>query len=148
MHGPSKIVTWRELKGVVRNGRDSIEAYLKATPKKYRGAMALALSVAHWHPSERAWLWDSPMVRTGGTHCALCRHFHDDDNYCRFCPLDEAGYACEVSGSLWWGVRGVVNLRDPFYLYSQADREKAFNLAADKMYNVLVELYAKEWEKL
>ncbi len=148
----TQTATWQDLKIVVRGGRSSIEACLKAAPEEHRVATALALSVAHWHPSEREWIWAAPSNRTRGKYCALCLnfqkgYFNDDD--CAKCPLGKMSdfyhryyfveYLCRIPGGIF---------RSSWMMTSVAFRKWHFYRSADKLYNLLVQLYTKEWERL
>jgi hypothetical protein len=127
--------TWKELKAIVRGGESKIEAFLESLPDEHKTAGALALSVAHWDPSERTWIRARLLDRAYGRHCGLCHLFYPDPG-CKACPLGKSGHICSThAGDIWGGI-----------VYSSDKR--GFNRAADRMYNVLVYLYRQEWEKL
>ena len=126
--------TWKELKAIVRNDdSDKIKNFLNSLPNKHRTAGALALSVAHWHPSEREWIKETH--KFGANNCGLCVQF--GEGACAKCPLNKVSN-CHTPHSLWSKVATA------FW----NDEIGMFNLRADKLYNVLVDLYRKEWEKL
>lgn len=98
-------------------------------PSDYRTLVALALSVAHWHPNA--------VPRGGmGDDCALCNlsQLKTGYNSCGYCPLSECGDNCNKYGSSW-----------QIWRYSLWTSEKA---AADGMYKKLMSLYRKEYYRL
>ena len=125
--------TWDELASTARAGRFAIRDYLDRWPEGC-DAVALALSVAHWHPEERERMLTMAMrgeyiggvrVRYYGENCGLCaRH-----SGCHGCPIKPR---CDKDGSLWQEAI-IANVQGP---------------AADAMYNKLLRLYVKAWEKL
>ena len=131
--------TWKELKAIVRGGEGKMEAFLGSLPDEHKTAGALALSVAHWDPSERKWMWKHREFYEDS--CGLCIQFHER-GFCGECPLNKVSN-CYHGGSLWMEV----HLLSPNAYYASLPTDK-FNDAADKLYNVLVDLYRKEWEKL
>ena len=102
---------------------DSLDGKGMAIPQEYRLLVALALSVAHWHP-------DADPRGGDGTTCPLCMMF---SSYChdsnRSCPLVQVRQNCNRSGSIWmkW------NLESKY---------------ADKMYKLLLKLYVAEYKRL
>jgi hypothetical protein len=125
---------------------DAIYKFLKKCPKEYRPALACALSVAHWSPKE----WDI-LYKTNHifwSECGMCIHYRmkvaenkgiDDfeleqvngNAACLLCPFKKCS-------SLWHQVAGSI---------SEWHGQSGFDLAAEKMYNALVALYEKEYEK-
>ena len=130
-----KTPTWKELKKVVRDGE--LDAYLASVPEKQRPATALALSVAHWHRSERDWIWENENIAVSTDYCGLCTLY--DPMSCWSCPLrQKAGECGKTEANPWGRVNAAI-----FY-----GERKAFDHYADKMFNILVELYEEEWAKL
>ena len=115
--------TWKRLKGIVRKGHTAINNYMQLWPRTHRKAVALALSLAHWAPSERDWLWKDFPRHVDSKFCALCSFIFP---YCNYCPLKTCKW-----GSL---LHLAVCNRSDYY--------------ADKLYNKLIKLYAIEWKKL
>jgi hypothetical protein len=134
-----KTYTWPELLEVVNNSEDTLPDFIKGFPEKYHDLVGLALSVAHWHPSEHKRLYDED--DTGSDACGLCAVTHLRDVplfHCRGCPLDTAGYWCGDDSSPWSKVNDV--------RYSHGTLTK-FRKAATRMYLVLEKLYAEEYER-
>lgn len=103
---------------------DSLEGKGMAIPQEYQLLVALALSVAHWHP-------DADPRGGDGTTCPLCRMFpYQCRNSYQTCPLVRVRQNCNRSGSIWmkwWGIGSEY---------------------ADKMYKLLLKLYAAEYKRL
>lgn len=133
--------TWKELKTIVRGGGCRIRDFLDSLPDEHKMAGALALSIAHWHPSERKWMWKHGDFFADS--CGLCVEFRRPGiESCGECPLSLVSN-CFKANSLWKTAHHVF-LGNPKVGLPPDE----FNLAADRMYNALVELYRKEWEKL
>lgn len=131
--------TWKQLKAIVRNRE--VGSFLDSLPDEHKTAGALALSVTHWHPSERERMWMNREFYSGS--CGLCVEFGGPGmESCGECPLSLVSN-CFNPGSLWMTAHRV-------FLSNQFEESPPdeFNRAADRMYNVLVELYRKEWKRL
>jgi len=114
---------------------------LRTVPKKYRILVALALSVAHWHPDN--------FIRGGkDVTCPLCSLFYKEQedyvfnnkSFCGKCPLVIADQWCNSEYSLW----------KQWYNISRfvINRKEEINLRADKVYFVLMNLYKEEYERI
>jgi len=149
-----KTPTWKSLRNFMHRitqleceerRTDAIFKFLKGCPKEYRPALACALSVAHWSPKE----WET-LNSTGNifwSECGICIHYRmkvAEDNgiadpelermsggaSCHLCPFTKCS-------NLWHSANA--------HKFSEDARN--FNLAAEEMYNALVALYEKEYEK-
>jgi hypothetical protein len=145
------MITWKKLKAVVRGGSGSIKRRIASFPETQQKAAALALSVAHWSPSEREWLFDTGEIFSD--HCGLCSLYKQQA--CFWCPLSRrvvgALVRCWDTNELWDKVNRALDPHDDISVLNNTARHnrfKRFNRAADALYNKLVELYAEEWEKL
>jgi hypothetical protein len=137
-----KCPTWDQLRKVVES--KDLLYYINLWPEELREAVALALSVAHWSPEARKDYSNSGWSRELGhfdycvDSCGLCQLYYNfdtsDQKKCN-CPLVKVGQWCNKDTSIWWKVR------DAIYF-------NKFHQQADKMFNKLVQLYTKEWEKL
>lgn len=129
----NKTYTWKELKQRVRMGK--LHNFLNTFPDKQRPAAALALAVAHWHRSERKWMYSTWSF--GTSNCSLCAQY-----VCSSCPLAKAVGVCGAC---------INNNKNPWErIFVAADNPSYsdFNRHADALFNILVDLYRTEWEKL
>lgn len=105
---------------------DSIIAIeIFSVPKKYRPGLAAAFSVVKWHEKN---------PERGNGPCGLCilytTSFCSDD-----CPLYKKDKDCNDYGSLF----------DKTSDYSMFND---INKSSDNLYDVLLEIYKEEWEKI
>lgn len=125
-----KQLTWKDLRIAVSNvPNENLMEFIFQYPKPIRKALAIALSIAHWQRGHR------PNLRQlGPAYCGLCAFYNMD---CDKCPLGKID-PCIESGSCY----------DKAEIAKCEGMEIAFSRAADQLYNILVELYKKEYKKL
>jgi hypothetical protein len=137
-----KTWTWEMLKEAVHKGK--IFEALDDAPKKIKPLMALALSVAKWHPDRHNELfYGDPEGLRDGT-CGLCMYWAEAGkrstlDHCFLCPLGRAGHECNKSsesGSLW---------RPLWNSQNDGVRLEFFRECAVRLYDKLVELYLVEY---
>jgi len=131
-----KTYTWKELFDVL-DKEESLREFILKFPAKYRKLVALALSVAHWHPSEFWELWERQNILS--EDCGLCAYYAE---CCSQCPLTVVKQSCERQNSVWKQVRGAVIKDDTPTGYSM------FTKAAYKMSRLLTKLYEEEYNRL
>jgi len=129
-----KPYTWPELFKVVNNPANDLSDFIKGFPEKYHDLVGLALSVAHWHPSNHEHLFAT--CRIYSSTCGLCA-VHVKNGVCnKKCPLIRAGHDCSTRGSKWKSVRQELH----------EGTEESFDRAATVMYVQLKRLYVKEYK--
>jgi hypothetical protein len=122
--------TWKQLIQVVEDQK--VVGFLDSTPEEWKPAIALALSVAKWSPKR------GNKQGAGGSICGLCAHYCSDSTprHCEACPVylnDGDGGGCGGRGSLW-----------SQWLDVEEDEGESKRVA-NTLYNLLVELYKKEY---
>ena len=144
----SKTYTWPELFAVVKlprvGERSSVKLrrFIMGFKEKHRRLVALALSVAHWHPINHAEMFHTADICDDA--CGLCAVYRD---------ITHCGFGtCSNSCSLVVVGKGCVNIKSPWRIASAAlyfDRDPLkFYKAATVMYNVLEKLYSAEYSRL
>ncbi len=114
---------------LVKNPVEVGEAVRSAFCISYPTLVALAVSVAKWHPSKGR--------KRGIGLCGLCvlrNCIGTNSLTCKLCPLAEVGEHCLKKGSLWQN-----------YLWAENPKEE--EKYARQMYALLVDLYVKEYKK-
>lgn len=139
-----KTWTWEMLTEAVH--KVEIFEALDDVPKRLKPLMALALSVAKWHPDRHNGLFygDPEQLRDGT--CGLCMYWAELCTKrmfgpCELCPLGKAGHACNIassSGSLWRPCWNAANEGTQYHM-------DLFMECAVRLYNKLVELYTEEY---
>lgn len=122
--------TWDDLRALVETSdRGRIWEEIRGAPRRWRRALALALSVAKWAPER---------LRPGAGACGLCCYYSSSDRTgCKLCPLGRHwGHGCASDGSLWMKWRN-----NPWYDTRGGD-------AARRIYEDLCDLYAAELRRL
>jgi hypothetical protein len=141
-----KMWTWEMLAEEMRRG-NIFEALDDVSPD-LQPLMALALSVAKWSPDFRTHLLHGDLEILYAQNCALCLYWSNEleknrhtrffpCDMCDVCPLGKSGHGCNDSHSIW---------REALLVHEPAEHLE-FNKHADKLYNVLVTLYAEEYYK-
>lgn len=123
-----KCPTWKDLIYHV-NSNINLSPYIQRAPKRLRPALGAALAVAKWHPARQA--------NRGMGECGLCIlyyeiHGHTFSERCSKCPLYiKSNESCCVHRSLF-----------------QRALMQRQGKATERLYALLCEIYAEEWEKL
>lgn len=116
--------TWEEMRWLVEN--HGVFGFLDKVPRKWRNAIALAISVAKWDPSR------DPSDMGQWVDCGLCNlYFHRDG--CKGCILKRKGQRCTDSGSMYMR-----------YRHSIGTVSRARHI---EFYNFLLKLYTEEYYK-
>jgi len=109
---------------------DSLEEKGMKIPQEYESLIALALSVAHWHP-------DADPRGGIGTTCPLCQMFPTCfSEKGQVCPLSQIGSKCYVNNSSWMK-----------WLRARRGSESELKYA-DQVYQALLKCYIKEYKRL
>jgi hypothetical protein len=158
-----KTWTWAKLKKVVRacaqgegswilwGNPDPIHEALDDADEELRPLLALALSAAHWAPSE----WPDlrgQKIGVSSSFCGLCAYWSEvaerqQEYTCDLCPLAEEYGECDDRGSIWREVdEAWLQVRAGHPGYPRADER--FDIAAGRMYEALMTLYAREFYKM
>ena len=120
-----KAPTWDFLKNLVRGIDPQVCEYLNTVPKRYRKAIALAISVAKWTPGLDG------VQHSFWVNCGLCCLY---DEVCDDCPLNGTPAMCHESTS-------------PFYKYVRETDLGKLEALQIEFYNDLVKLYTEEYHK-
>ncbi len=107
-----------------------LRSTLLRTPKDMRSLVAAALSVAKWHPTR--------LVRGGSDSCGLCVFWSQAD--CGKCPLVKRRQRCRNKTSTF--SKWFKALKLTFEVTTELD------VAADEMYELLMDIYREEYEKV
>jgi len=123
--------------------RESTLTYLYKIPERYRTLVALALSVAHWHPDNKD---------RGGSafDCPLCKLFYKElpnvfavIQECTDCPLVKLGQWCNDDESSWMQWNILARGRPP-----QKGKKRKTERKANEVYKHLLTAYAKEYNRV
>jgi len=122
---PKHIKAWEQL---IRffDFQENEDDIIQKTPQKYKLLVALAVSCSKWAAKS-----SKSDLHKYVIFCGLCELYHN----CEDCPLTKVGQECGSRDSLW-------------EKYSSSNCCVQRRKHSKKMFDTLVDLYIKEYEKV